>query len=278
MSSDRHAKQWTESLTKHAFPVIGRKRIDEITTADTLAVLMPIWTDKAETATRVRQRMESVFDFAIAKRWRADNPANGALQKALPRRPRVKAHHPALAFTDVPGAVAAIRESNARPATRLGFEFLILTAARAGEVVGATWAEINWDDSVWEVPASRMKARRAHRVPLSDRAVAILEEARERFGGDGLLFPSNRKQGPLSNEAFRVLLDRLSIPAVPHGFRSSTRDFLAECTSASWAIAEAVLAHSGSVDRASLGYHRSDYLEQRRPLMQQWSNFVGCVN
>ena len=122
-SSERHAKQWTESLANHAYPLIGGKRIDEITTADTLAVLMPIWTDKAETATRVRQRMESVFDFAIAKRWRADNPANGALQKALPRRPRVKAHHPALAFTDVPAAVAAIRESNARPATRLGFEF-----------------------------------------------------------------------------------------------------------------------------------------------------------
>jgi integrase len=273
-SSDRHAKQWVESLTNHAFPIIGRKRVDEITTADTLAVLTPIWVAKAETATRVRQRMETVFDFAIAQRWRTDNPANGALTKALPRRPRVKQHHPALPFTDVPATVAAIRESNARPATRMGFEFLILTAARAGEVVGATWNEVDLDSKTWVIPARRMKARREHRVPLSDRAVAILEEARERFGDDGLLFPSNRKQGALSNEAFRVLLNRLGVDAVPHGFRSSFRDWLGECTSASWAVAESCLAHAAS-ERASIGYHRTDYLEQRRPIMEQWADYVS---
>ena len=115
-----------------------------------------------------------------------------------------------------------------------------------------------------------------HRVPLSDRAVAVLEEARERFGGDGLLFPSNRKLGALSNEAFRVLLSRLDLPAVPHGFRSSFRDYLGECTGASWAIAESCLAHN-SGERASLGYHRTDYLEQRIPLMQQWADYVSCT-
>ena len=273
-SSERHAKQWVESLTNHAFPIIGRKRVDEITTADTMMVLTPIWVAKAETATRVRQRMETVFDFAIVEGWRADNPASSALTKALPRRPRVKAHHPALAYNDVPAAVAAIRESNARPATKLAFEFLILTAARAGEVVGATWCEIDLEARTWVIPATRMKAKREHRVAISDRAVAILEEARERFGDDDLLFPSNRKQGALSNEAFRVLLGRLEIPAVPHGFRSSFRDWLAECTGASWAVAESALAHASS-ERASIGYHRTDYLEQRRELMEAWADFVS---
>ena len=274
-SSDRHAKQWAESLTLHVFPLLGAKQVDLVSTGDVLDVLEPLWHTKAETATRLKQRIKVVMDYAVAREWRVDNPANGALDAALTRRPRLKAHHPALPYGDVPAAVAAIRESNARPATRLGFEFLILTAGRVGEVVGASWNEIDLDARTWGIPAARMKARKAHLVPLSDRAMQILEEARERFGDDGLLFPSNRKQGALSNEAFRVLLGRLEIPAVPHGFRSSARDFLAECTSASWAIAESVLAHSGSVDRASLGYHRSDYLEQRRPIMQLWDDFLN---
>ena len=231
-TSERHAKQWVESLTNHAFPFIGDKRIDSITTGDVLDILEPIWTVKAETATRLKQRIKVVFDYAVAREWRVDNPANGALDAALTRRPRVKAHHPALAYSDVPAAVAAIRNSNARPATRLGFEFLILTAARAGEVVGATWSEIDLEAKTWTIPASRMKARRDYRVPLSGRAIAILEDARNRFGDDGLLFPSNRKQGPLSNESFRMLTNRLGIDAVPHGFRSSFRDFLAERTGA----------------------------------------------
>ena len=272
-SSDRHAKQWTESLTLHAFPVVGHKRIDAISTGDVLDILEPIWTVKAETATRLKQRIKVVMDYAVAREWRADNPANGALDAVLTRRPRMKAHHPALPYADVPAAVAAIRDSNARPATRLGFEFLILTAARAGEVVGATWQEIDLEARTWTIPAARMKARKEHRVPLSDRAVAILEAARDHFGGDGLIFPSNRKMGALSSEAFRVLLSRLEIPAVPHGFRSSFRDWMAECTGASWAIAESALAHH-SGERASLGYHRTDYLAQRIPIMQEWADFV----
>ena len=273
-SSARHARQWTESLTLHAFPVIGSKRIDTITTGDVLDTLEPLWLAKPETGSRLKQRVKVVFDYAVARGWRADNPSNGALDAALTRRPRLQAHHPALPYAEVPAAVSAIRESSARPTTRLAFEYLILTAGRAGEAVGATWAEINWNDSVWEIPAERMKARRPHRVPLSDRVVAILEEARGRFGGEGLLFPSNRKQGALSNEAFRVLLNRLGIDAVPHGFRSSFRDWLGERTSASWAVAESCLAHA-SAERASLGYARSDHFEQRRPIMQDWADFCA---
>ena len=243
-SSERHSKQWTESLTLHAFPIIGDKSIDSISTGDVLDILEPIWTVKAETATRLKQRIKVVMDYAVAREWRPENPSNGALDAALTRRPRIKAHHPALPYVDVPAAVAAVRESNARPATRLGFEFLILTGARAGEVVGATWGEIDLEARTWTIPAARMKAKKEHRVPLSDRAVAILEAARDCFGSDGLLFPSNRKHGSLSNESFRMLTNRLGIDAVPHGFRSSFRDWMAECTGASWAVAESALAHS----------------------------------
>ena len=272
-SSPRHAKQWTESLTKHAFPVIGNKAVDTITTADTLAVLTPIWIDKAETATRVRQRMETVFDFAIVQGYRADNPANGALTKALPRRPRVKRHHPALPYSEVPSAIKSVRESGAGAITKLALEFLVLTASRSGEVRGAAWSEIDLETTTWTIPAARMKARREHRVPLSDRAVDVLLEALA-LTDDALIFPAKRNGGQLSNMVFEMLLRRLEIPCVPHGFRSSFRDFLAERTSASWAVAESCLAHV-SGERASLGYHRTDYFAERRPIMQQWADYLA---
>ena len=276
-SSDRHATQWTESLRVHAFPVLGEKWIDSITTADVLKTLLPIWNTKAETATRVRQRMETIFDFAVVQGWRTDNPANGSLTKALPRRPRQKAHHPALPYAEVPGAIAKIRESTADAITRLAFEFLTLTAARAGEVRGAEWSEIDFGAATWTVPAARMKARREHRVPMSSRALAVLLEAHELTGGQGLVFPGKRSaNGQLSDMCFTMLLRRCEVEAVPHGFRSSFRDWMAERTSASWAIAESALAHTTS-ERASLGYHRTDYLAERRPVMQQWADFLDCV-
>ena len=171
--------------------MIGSKRVDAVTTADAMAVLTPIWTTLAETSTRVRQRMETIFDYAIAQGWRSDNPA-GALAKALPRRPRVKQHHPALPYDAVPEAVGRIQASTSDAVTKLGFEFLILTAARAGEVRGATWDEIDLEARTWTIPASRMKARKEHRVPLADRAIAILREAKALDVGNGLAFPNKR--------------------------------------------------------------------------------------
>ena len=220
--------------------------------------------------------METVFDFAVVQGWRSDNPASSALTKALPRRPRVKAHHPALAYTDIPAAVAAIRESNARPATRLGFELLILTAARAGEVVGATWSEIRSGHP--NMGVCLVNANEGEAVLTESRCLTERWRSWRKHGNasatTGLLFPSNRKQGPLSNESFRMLTNRLGIKGVPHGFRSSFRDWLGECTSASWAIAEACLAHA-SAERASLGYARSDHFEQRRELMENWGAFCA---
>ena len=275
-SSDRHVAQWTESLTKHAFPVIGHKRIDTVTTADVLAVLTPIWVDHPETSTRVKQRIGKVIDYAIAHGWRSDNPANGVLNAVLPRRARLKAHHRALPYADVAEAIKAVREETADTATRLAFEFLVLTVARAGEVREADWSELDLGTRTWTVPAARMKARREHRVPLSDRAVEILMEARALIGGVGPVFPSKRSGKPLSDMAFTALLRRLKIDAVPHGFRSTFKDWTIEQTSTPWAVGEAALAHvlGNSVEAACA---RTDAFERRRVLMQEWADFLNWL-
>ncbi len=269
-SSERHATQWTESLTLHAYPVIGDTPIAEITSGDVLAMLTPIWNDKPETATRVKQRAQVVFDFAIAAGLRHDNPV-AAVARALPRRPRLKEHHPALPYADVPAAVAAIRQSTANPSTRLALEFVILTAARAGEVRGMTWSEIDGD--VWTVPATRMKMRQAHRVPLSGAALDVLRQARDSSDGDGLVFPGS-KGNPLSNMAFTMLLRRLDLDCVTHGFRASFRSWAMEQPGVAWAVCERALAHRiGGAEVEA--YARGDLFEQRRILMTAWSEFVA---
>jgi hypothetical protein len=164
-SNTKHASQWENTLRTYAHPVIGRKPVDEITTADVLAVLTPIWTVKPETASRVRQRLETVLDWTVAQGWRADNPAGKAILRVLPRISRLKGHHTALPYGDVPDALRQVRESTADPVTRLSFEFLVLTAARSGEVRLAMWEEMEVESSTWKVPAARMKARREHRGP-----------------------------------------------------------------------------------------------------------------
>ena len=273
-SSDRHAKQWTESLTNHAYPLIGHKPVDEITTADTLAVLTPIWVEKAETATRVRQRMETVLDWCVAQGWRADNSASTAIAKALPRRPRLKQHHRALPYADVPAALQRVRESTAHPAMKLAFEFMVLTAARAGEVRGAEWSEIDLEAATWTVPAVRMKARREHRVPLSNRALAILKEAKRLSDGEGFIFPNKRSGKPISNMGLTHMLARLAISAVSHGFRSSFRDWTIEQTATPWAVAESALAHNLG-NSTEIAYARSDLFAKRCLLMQQWDDFLS---
>ena len=270
-SSDRHANQWTESLTNHAYPEIGHKSVDEVTPADTLAVLTPIWTEKAETATRVKQRMEVIFDWCIVQGWRSDNPAS-AIARALPRRPRLKQHHPALPYAEVPAAIQKVRDSSAETATKLAFEFMLLTAARTGEVRGMKWEEVDLDGATWTIPQQRMKARREHRVPLTDRAIEILIESHA-LGKSGYVFPSKRDAAqPMSNMAFEMLLRRLDIGGTPHGLRSAFKDWSIE-TGQDWATSEAALAHKlgNSLESA---YARTDLFEKRRNLMQQWAYFV----
>ena len=268
-SNDKHAAQWESSLTTYVLPVIGRVPVDAVTTTDVLAVLEPIWNAKAETATRVRQRIEVVFDYATAAGWRTDNPAT-AIRRVLPRQRGQKKHHTAMPHRELPAFIQALRVSPADKLTQLGLEFLILTAARSGEVRFMKWNEVDVETATWTVPASRMKARKEHRVPLSQRALAILEEVRSHGTGTGLVFPS-RKGEPLSNMAFNMVLRRLEAGgAVPHGFRSTFKDWTLEQTSYSWAVVETALAHTlGSATEAA--YARSDLFERRRELMQAWA-------
>ena len=268
-SSEKHAAQWESSLATYVFPIIGRALVDAITTTDVLAILVPIWNAKPETATRVRQRMEVVFDYAIASGWRGDNPAL-AVSKVLPRRRGKKEHHPAMPYGKLPAFIPALRASTADTLTKLGLEFLILTAARSGEVRFMDWGEVDTETATWTVPASRMKARKEHRVPLSTRALAVLEEARSLGKGNTLVFPS-RKAAPLSNMAFAMLLRRLNVgDAVPHGFRSTFKDWTLEQTSFPWAVVETALAHTlGSATESA--YARSDLFDRRRELMETWA-------
>ena len=228
------AAQWTSTLTTYAHPVIGDQLVSDITSADILAVLSPIWMEKPETASRVRQRAETVLDWAVSQGYRTDNPATRSITKVLPKTPRTKQHHPALHYRDVPPALDKVRTSTADTVTKLAFEFLVLTAARSGEVRLATWAEIDWTKRKWTVPAERMKARREHQVPLSGRSIEVLRKAEALAdGSSALVFPGLRGK-PLSDMVFTAMLRRLEIPAVAHGFRSSFKDWCIECTSASW--------------------------------------------
>ena len=273
-SNAKHAAQWTNTLAAYAHPLIGTKRVDEVNSGDVLAVLTPIWTSKSETASRVRQRMETVFDWAVVQGWRLDNPAGRPILKVLPRLPKVKKHHPALPYAEVPAALEQVRESTAEPVTKLSFEFLVLTAARSSEVRLAEWCEIDWQSRTWTVPASRMKARREHRVPLVGVALEVLSEARDLDGeASGLVFPG-RSGKPLSNMVYVTLLRRLGIPAVAHGFRSSFKDWCIECTDTPWVVGEAALAHNLG-NSTETAYARSDLFERRRGLMAEWADFLA---
>ena len=277
-----HAPNWKNprtveivrrSLTEYAVPRIGRKLVSEIGTADVLAVLVPIWNEKRETAKRVRQRLGQVFRWAVAEGYREDNPAGDAIGAALPKNGARQRHRRALPFARVGEAVEMVRGSQAWPGTKLAFEFLVLTAARSGEIRGAQWTEIDLEARTWTVPAERIKGGREHRVPLSPRAVEILVEAGELADGSGLVFPSPRGKA-LSDMTLSKLIRELGIEAVPHGFRSSFRDWAAECSDAPREVCELALAHVNN-DKVEAAYRRTDLFERRRALMVEWSRYIG---
>ncbi len=264
--------QWRSSLSEYARALM-RKRVDKITSADVLAALTPIWNTKRVTAQRVKQRIGAVMKWAMANGYRESNPVD-AVAAALPRVGTAKAHHKAVPYAEVGATVAAVRGSVALPSTKLAFEFLVLTAARSNEVRGATWNEIDLDAAIWTVPASRMKAKKEHRVPLADATLAVLAEAAKyRRDDSDFVFPSARGGGVMSNVAFWSLLQKLDIDATVHGFRSSFRDWASECTNTPHAVMESALAHVIK-DKAEAAYARSDLLEKRRALMDAWAVFV----
>ena len=270
----KSAGQWEASLRQYAFPRLGAKRVDTVTTADVMAVLLPIWTAKAETARRVRQRIGTIMKWAVAQGYRDDNPAGDAIGAALPKANGARRHFRAVHHSEVGEVIRAVRESQASLAARLAFEFLVLTAARSGEVRGAAWSEIDMDAATWTIPGERMKGGREHRVPLSGRALAVLDEAQALDDAKrAWCFPAPAGRKPMSDSTLSKLLRELGIDAVPHGFRSTFRDWCSEAAHAPREVAEACLAH---VVRGVEGaYARSDLLDRRRKLMDRWAAYLA---
>jgi integrase len=273
----KHAAQWQATLTTYAEPIIGKLSVQAIDIALVLKVLEPIWTAKPETAGRVRGRIETILDWARVRGYRAgENPARwrGHLDKLLPARGKVHKveHHAALPYAELAGFLAALREQEGIAARAL--EFTILTAARTGETIFARWNEIDLLDKVWTVRAERMKAGREHRVPLSARALAILNEMQaHRQGDDGFVFPGGKSRKPLSNMALLMLLRRMGRDDLTaHGFRATFKTWASESTSYQTEIVEASLAHAiGS--KVEQAYRRGDLFEKRRRLMSAWATF-----
>ena len=273
----KHAGQWLSTLETYAFPTIGTVKVNEITRKQVVDALSPIWHTKAETARRVRQRIRAVMDRAVALGFLDYNPAGDAINGALTKMPRVRAHHRALPYQELPSALQVVRESTTTPSVKLAFELLALTACRSGEIRGMTWAEVDLKTATLTIPAARMKAGKLHRVPLSLRASAVLREAHSLNQGDGVVFPAPRSGGILSDMAFTQMLRRLDLDFVPHGLRSSFRDWAAEQTDAPHAVMETALAHTiGNATEAA--YARSDLFDRRRDLMEAWSEFLSGEN
>ena len=269
----KNEREWRASLRDYAMPKLGGRRVDAITTDNVMAVLLPIWSTKRITAQRVRQRIGAVMKWAVAKGYRQDNPAGDAIAAALPNNRVAPKHQRALPHAKVGAALKRVRESGGYAGTVLAFEFLVLTAARSAEVRGAGWSEIDRAGAVWTIPDERMKAGREHRVPLSPRALDVLDEAAALFRSDDLVFPS--PTGKVANHSLMAtLLRQLEVGAVPHGFRSSFRDWAAECTDAPREVCELALAHVNS-DRVEAAYRRTDLFEKRRELMGAWVDYIA---
>jgi integrase len=271
------ARQWSTLFATYVFPKLGALPVQTIDVALVMRMLEPIWTGKPTTAGRVRAQIESVLDWATAREYRTgENPARwkGHLDSLLPRKSKVRAvaHHTALPYSDVPAFLVELRNRQAVSARTL--EFVILTAARAGEVLGARWDEMDLAAKVWTVPAERMKAGREHRVPLSGSAIALLDHMSEARQGD-FVFPGSGINNPIDQSTMRALLKYIGRSDVTiHGFRSSFRDWAAERTNFPREVCEAALAHA--VDNATeAAYRRSDLFRKRQQLMEAWARFCS---
>jgi integrase len=271
----KHAGQWEMTLREYAAP-LRRLPADKITTDDVFSVLKPLWNDKPETASRLRGRIERVLDAAKAQGLRSgENPARwrGHLDHLLPKRQRLtRGHHPAMPYADVSAFMATLSKRNGAAARAL--EFAILTAARSGEVIGARWGEFDLNGAVWTVPAARMKSGKEHRVPLAPRALKLIKDtvgAREEF-----VFAGGTLGRSLSAKALAKALRRMQVEnATVHGFRSTFRDWAAECTNFTNEVCEAALAHVVE-NKAEAAYRRGDLFEKRRKLMDAWATYCAA--
>ena len=269
----RQDHDWIATLRRYAFARIGRMPVSEVTSGDVLGILAPIWHVKARTAQLVRQRMRTVLEWAVAMEYRTDNPCD-RVGSVLGPQDAVVRHMRALPHREVASALQKVRATNAAPVALLAFEFLVLTAARWGEVRWAEWSEIDPAQGMWTVPGTRMKAKREHRVPLCRRAQEILDEARTLNDGTARLLFTREGGKPLADGRLRQLLDRNQIAAVPHGFRSSFRDWAAKETDHPREVVEAALAHVVK-DKVEAAYRRTDLFERRRRLMDEWASYLA---
>lgn len=288
-SNPKHARQWCATLKTYARPVIGSKPVDQVTTEDVLTIIKPIWTSRTETAKRVQGRVENILDFAAARQWRdSANPARwrGHLDKLLPSPARVKKqrnggttrHHPAMPYTEVPAFMVEVRALDSVSA--LALEWLILTATRSGETLQATWSEVDTEAAIWTIPATRTKTRREHQVPLSGAALALLDRL-PRVAGNDHLFVGARQGRPLSNMAMLQLMRGLGYGVggdrgdyVPHGFRSSFRDWSGEVSSFPRDVCEMALGHAIE-SKVEAAYRRGSLMQKRRAMMQEWADWCG---
>lgn len=269
--NSKHRQQWRNTLATYVYPIIGDLPVADIGTAHVLKIVEPIWQDKPETASRVRGRIETLLDAAKARGYReGENPARwrGHIAQILPARTKLsRGHHKAMPYTELPAFMGALRAREAMAA--LALEFVILTATRTSEVLGATWSEVDLAKAVWTIPAARMKAGKEHRVPLPLRAIEILETTKAL--GKDWLFPADTG-GKLSGMAMSMLLRRMKLDCTVHGFRSSFRDWSAECTGYAHEVCEMALAHSIG-NKAEAAYRRGDLFDKRRRLMADWSTY-----
>lgn len=276
-AGSKSEQQWTNTLSTYAFPVMGSLLVRDVDVAHVLNAVAPIWSSKTETATRVRNRIELVLDWATALKYRdGPNPARwrGHLDKLLPRPSKVSKteHHRALPWTEVGAFMVRLRASAGMAARAL--EFAILTAARSGEVRGATWSEIDLDGARWTVPAERMKIPKEHLVPLSPACISLLKSL-PRMAGSEYVFPAPRG-GELSDMSMTAVLRRLEVDAVPHGFRSSFKDWATECTNYGNEVSEMALAHAIG-DKVEEAYRRGALYEKRRRMMTAWAAYCAKV-
>ena len=278
----KHRGQWSSTLATYVYPTLGTMPVQMVDVGLVMKVIEPIWSTKPETASRVRGRIESILDWASARGYRAgDNPARwrGHLDKLLPKKTKIRRiqHHAALPYAELPGFMIELRRQQGVAACAL--EYLILTAGRTSEVIGARWPEINFGERLWTIPAERMKGSRAHRVPLSGPALAVLERmasVRQNqfvFGGERRAVDGDVAGRPISNMAMLMLLRRMGrVDLTAHGFRSTFRDWAAERTTFSAEVAEMALAHAVA-DKVEAAYRRGDLFEKRRELAEEWGRF-----
>lgn len=271
----KHRDQWKSTLANYAYPVLGDLPVAKIDVGLVLKVIEPVWETKSETASRIRQRVETVLDWATVRGYRkGDNPARwkGHLDHLLPKRSAIAKvkHHAALPFSEIPQFMAKLRDDHQGNSAR-ALEFLTLTAARTSELTGALWDEIDFATKVWIVPGLRMKAGREHRVPLSDRAIELLTKL-PREQGNPYVFIGARKGSSLSNMAMLELMKGIQPKYVPHGLRSTFRDWAAERTNYPNHVVEMALAHTVG-DKVEAAYRRGDLFEKRRRLMAEWSRY-----